>query len=69
MLNRLAEVVLTRTHNLRFGAKIRKIDIPLHTLIFLYKSGFKGVYMSQTCYPDDFWGQTSWRWITISAYN
>ena len=36
---RLAEAVLTSTHNLCFGAKIRKIDIPLHTPVFLYKSG------------------------------
>ena len=27
------------THNLCFGAKIRKIGIPQHTLVFLYKSG------------------------------
>ena len=28
----LVKAVLTSTHNLCFGAKIRKIDIPLHTL-------------------------------------
>ena len=28
-----AEAVLTSTHNLRFGTKIRKIGIPLHTPI------------------------------------
>ena len=28
-----------RTHNLYFGAKIRKIGIPLHTPILLHKSG------------------------------
>ena len=28
------EAVLTSTHNLCFGAKIRKIDIPLHTPLF-----------------------------------
>ena len=27
------------TPNLCFGAKIRKIDLPLHTLVLLYKSG------------------------------
>ena len=31
----------TSTHNLRFGAKIRKIGIPLHTVL-LYKSGVQG---------------------------
>ena len=35
----LAEAVLTSTHNLCFGAKIRKIGIPLHTPVLLYKSG------------------------------
>ena len=37
-----AEAVLTSTHNLCFGAKIRKIGIPLHTPVLLYKSGFQG---------------------------
>ena len=30
------------THNLCFGAKIRKIGIPLHTQVLLYKSGVRG---------------------------
>ena len=30
------------THNLCFGAKIRKIDIPLHTPVLLYESGVQG---------------------------
>ena len=38
----LREAVLTCTHNLCFGAKIRKIDIPLHTPVLLYKSGVQG---------------------------
>ena len=33
------EVVLTSTHNLCFSAKIRKLGIPLHTPVLLYKSG------------------------------
>ena len=33
------EAVLTSTHNLCFGAKRRKIGIPLHTPVLLYKSG------------------------------
>ena len=33
-LERLAEAVLTSTHNLCFGAKIRKIGIPPHTPVF-----------------------------------
>ena len=32
----------TSTHNLCFGAKIRKIGIPLHTPVLLYKSGVQG---------------------------
>ena len=36
------EAVLTSTHNLCFGAKIRKIGIPLHTPVFVYKSGVQG---------------------------
>ena len=40
-LNRLAEAVLTSTHNLCFGAKIRKIGIPLQTPVLLYKSEVK----------------------------
>ena len=40
--NRLDEAVLTSTHNLCFGAKIRKIAITLQTPVFLYKSGVRG---------------------------
>ena len=36
------EAVLTSTHNLCFGAKMRKIGIPLQTPVFLYKSGVQG---------------------------
>ena len=35
-------MVLTSTHNLCFGAKIRKIGIPLHTPVLLYKIGVQG---------------------------
>ena len=35
------EAVLTCTHNLCFGAQIRKIGIPLYTPVFLYKSGIQ----------------------------
>ena len=38
----IAEAVLTSTHNLCFGAKIRKIGIPPHTPVLLYKSGIQG---------------------------
>ena len=39
------EAVLTSTHNLCFGAKIRKIGIPLHTPVCYIKVGYKGVYI------------------------
>ena len=38
----IPEAVLTSTHNLCFGAKIRKIGILLHTPVLLYKSGVQG---------------------------
>ena len=37
-----AEAVLTSTHNLCFGAKIRKIGIPLYNPVLLYKGGVYG---------------------------
>ena len=49
----LERAVLTSTQILCFRAKIRKIGIPLHTLVLLYKSGDKGVYITRTCFPDD----------------
>ena len=47
------EAVLTSTHNLCFRAKIRKIDIPLIPQFCYIKVGFKGVYITRTCYPDE----------------
>ena len=49
------EAVLTSTHNLCFGAKFRKKGIPLHitpVLLLYIKVGFKGVYITWTCFPD-----------------
>ena len=40
------------THNLCFGAKIRKIGIPLHTPVCYIKVGYKGVYITRACFPD-----------------
>ena len=34
-----AKAVLMGTHNVCFGAKTRKIGIPLHTPVLLYDSG------------------------------
>ena len=42
------------THNFCFGAKIRTIGISLQTPFFFYiKVGFKGVYISRTCFADE----------------
>ena len=41
---RTDEAVLTSTHNLCFGAKIRKIGIPLHTSVLVsLKWGSRGI--------------------------
>ena len=42
--------VLMSTHNLCFGVKIRKIGIPLQTPVFYIKVGFKGVFITRTCF-------------------
>ena len=47
------KAVRTSTHNLCFGAKIRKIGIPLHTTVCYIKVGSKGVYITRTCFRDD----------------
>ena len=47
----MLEPVLTSTHNLCFGAKIRKIGIPLHTPVLLYKSGVQGG--KRKCFHDE----------------
>ena len=41
--------VLSSTHNLCCGAKIRKLGIPQFSYI---KLGFNGVYITGTCFPD-----------------
>ena len=53
--NRLGEGVLTSTDNLCFGAKIRKIGIPLRTSVLsqYIKVGYKGVYVIRTRFPDE----------------
>ena len=47
-------MVLTSTHNLCFGAKLRTIGtfISLHTPVLLYKWGLRGVYISRTYFHD-----------------
>ena len=44
---RRCEAVLTSTHNLCFVAKIRKIGLPLHSPVLLYKSWVSvGIYFT-----------------------
>ena len=50
---RLGEAVLTSTHHVCFGSKLRKVGIPMQTLVFFYvKVGYEGVYISRTCFLD-----------------
>ena len=46
--NRLAETILTSTHTLCFGPKIRTICIHLHT-VFTARTCFPGVYLKIIC--------------------
>ena len=64
LLKTLIMAVQTRTHDICFGAKIRKICEPLHTPGFYIKVGYKGVYIIiQTCYPDVmFYGSENCPW-------
>ena len=53
-LERLTEAVLTSTHNLCLGAKLRKNRYaPAFPSFFYIKVGYEGVYFSWTCFPDD----------------
>ena len=42
LIKLLGEAVLTSIHNLCFGAKIRKIGMPLQIPVLLYKSEVQG---------------------------
>ena len=53
MLEQPRKVVLTSTCNLYFGAKIRKIGIPLLTPVLLYKSGVQRGILFMDKFPDD----------------
>ena len=41
------------THNLCFGAKLRKNVYPCTPQFHFIKVGCKGVFITRTCYPDD----------------
>ena len=42
------------THNLCSIAKIRKKCLPLYTQFYYIKVGCKGVFITRTCFRDDF---------------
>ena len=43
-----------KTHNLCFGTKMSKMHTPVMPYIPYIKVGFKGLFIAQTCYPDDY---------------
>ena len=49
----LTEAVLTSTHNLCFGAKIRKKVYPCKPQFYYIKVGCKGVFVTRTCFHDE----------------
>ena len=46
------EAILTSTHKLCFGAKIRKKIYPCIPQFYYIKVGLKGVFIARTCFPD-----------------
>ena len=53
----VSEAVLSRTHNLCFGAKIRKNVYPCKPQFYYIKVGCKGVFVTRTCFRDDVKGK------------
>ena len=53
-LDRLSEAVLPSTHNLCFGAKIRKNVYPCKPEFYYIKVGYKGVFITWTRFRDVF---------------
>ena len=51
-LKTLIEAVLTSTHDLCFGAKIRKNVYPCKPQFYYIKVGCKGVFVTRTCFRD-----------------
>ena len=48
----ISEAALMCMCNLCFRFKIRKVGIPIYTLVPLIKVGCKGVYIPLTCFTD-----------------
>ena len=49
----MLEAFLTSTHNLCFGAKIRRKVYPCKPKFYYIKVGCKGVFVTRTCFRDD----------------
>ena len=64
----LAEAVLLSTHYLCFGAKITKIGIPCIPQFCYIKVGFKGVYITWTCFPDEYGHSSTYMYLTLLSY-
>ena len=52
------DIFLIFAQNVCFGAKIRKLETPLHTpppppQFYYVKVGYKVVFISRTCFPDE----------------
>ena len=47
-------------HNLCFRSKLRKIGIPIHAPVLLFKNCVKEVYMPGTCFPDAISSRSVW---------
>ena len=51
--NRIIEAVLTSTHDLCFGAKVRKNVYPCKSQFYYIKVGCKGVFVTRICFCDE----------------
>ena len=55
-----SEAVLTSTHNLCFRAKIRKNVYPCKPQFYYIKVGYKGVFVTRTCFHDAGYSLVNW---------
>ena len=63
-----SEAVLTSTHNLCFGAKIRKNVYPCKPQIYCIKVGCKRVFVTRTCFRDEIM-ESHWAFIRRQQLN
>ena len=65
----MLEAVQTSTHNLCFGAKIRKKCLRPYTPVLLYQSGVQGGNITRIRFPDDqssIWSFDEYRHLLLS---